>query len=97
MDTKDEIKCTLKTLLGNLNQKGYYLLIALSFLYHYANGGIKPALKWAIVLTACAVVLPLQGWGWNGDDPVGWLRSVKYFKLVMLCAAFVFTLRVVLH
>jgi hypothetical protein len=72
--------------LGDLNTKGYYLLVALSFIYRSETATWM--LKLAISLTALAVVLPVQEWT---ESPFR-LKCIRNGKISFLIAALVFAL-----
>jgi len=83
---------TTKNRLGELNTKAYYLLVALSFLcFHGSAPGIEIPLplKWALTLTSVAAVLPLQD---IFAKQTWWLHLVKWFKVLLLFVALVFTI-----
>lgn len=83
-DPLDHVKARLMA----LNTKGYYLLVALTFLYTKSE---TPAfsLKAAVVLTITAAVPPLQDF-WA--DSYAWLNAVRCFKAIFLWLAFFSTL-----
>ena len=73
--------------LGDLDTKGYYLLVALSFIYR--SGPQAWLLKLAFTLTALAVVAPVQDFTESG----WWLRRMRDGKTLflygaMICALF---------
>jgi hypothetical protein len=95
MSTADLKDCTkesnIEIRLRDLNTKAYYLLIALSFLYSYSTRGdqatVSASLKWALVFTLVAAVLPLQDWPYLKSK----LECVRWFKVVFLILALILT------
>lgn len=69
--------------LGDLDTKGYYLLVALSFIYR--SGSEAWLLKLAFTLTALAVVAPVQDFTESG----WWLRRMRDGKTVFLYGAMI--------
>lgn len=95
MDMNGE-QTELKERLAELNQKAYYLLVALSFLFVLGgkpNGGNwqhdSLPIKVALTLTTLAAVVPLQDFVPKEDAS---LQLVRWFKVVMLIIASAFTL-----
>ena len=85
----------LRKRLGDLNTKGYYLLVALSFLYFRGGtSGTSFQLKLALTLTSLAAVLPLQDY-FQGN--ICWLLFARWFKVFLLSAALLFTLWWIWH
>lgn len=72
--------------LSELNTKGYYLLVALSFVYRSESA--TWLLKLAIALTAIAVVSPVQ----DLTDSEFWLKRMRDGKSVLLAGALLFAL-----
>jgi hypothetical protein len=72
--------------LKDLNTKAYYLLVALSFVYRTSSR--SSSLKWAFVLTAFVAVLPVQDY----VKSVRTLKCLQFAKVILLWAAFVFTI-----
>jgi hypothetical protein len=69
--------------LGDLDTKGYYLLVALSFIYR--SGTESWLLKLAFTLTALAVVAPVQDFTESG----WWLKRMRDGKTVFLYGAMI--------
>lgn len=69
--------------LGDLDTKGYYLLVALSFIYR--SGPEAWLLKLAFTLTAFAVVAPVQDFTESG----WWLRRIRDGKTLLLYGAMI--------
>jgi hypothetical protein len=93
--SRDNSLDALKKRLGDLNTKGYYLLVALSFLYFRGGtSGISLQLKLALTLTSLAAVLPLQDF-FKGK--ICWLLFALWFKVFLLSAALLFTLWWIWH
>jgi hypothetical protein len=69
--------------LGDLNTKGYYLLVALSFIYRSESA--TWLLKFAFTLTALAVVPPVQDF----TESVFLLKRLRCFKTVLLYGALI--------
>ena len=100
MDVKggqtDDVQKELKERLTELNQKAYYLLVALSFLFVLGektnNGNWQHdslPIKVALTFTTFAAVIPLQDFVPKENT---WLQLVRWFKVVMLIIASAFTL-----
>jgi hypothetical protein len=86
----------LKERLTELNQKAYYLLVALSFLFVLGgkpnNGNWQHdslPIKLALTFTTLAAVIPLQDFIPKENTC---LQLVRWFKVVMLIIASAFTL-----
>jgi hypothetical protein len=77
--------------LSDLNTKGYYLLVALSFIYRSASA--TWLLKLALTLTALAVVPPVQ----DLTESDLWLSWIRRGKTVCLYGALVFALVWIWH
>jgi hypothetical protein len=71
---------SIRTRLIELDNKAYYLLVALSFLY---RNNVTLALKVAITLTALVAVLPVQDW----LRSPGALSTIRFLKVLLLAAA----------
>lgn len=92
----DGVQKELKERLAELNQKAYYLLVALSFLF-VLGGNSKDGnwqhdslpIKVALTFTTFAAVIPLQDFL---PKEKAWLQLVRWFKVVMLIIASAFTL-----
>jgi hypothetical protein len=69
--------------LGDLNTKGYYLLVALSFVYR--SDSATWLLKLAFTLTALAVVPPVQDF----TDSAVWLKRIRNGKSLLLYGALI--------
>jgi hypothetical protein len=69
--------------LGDLDTKGYYLLVALSFIYR--SGSTAWLLKLAFTLTALAVVAPVQ----DLTESAWWLRRLRDGKSLFLYGAMI--------
>jgi hypothetical protein len=69
--------------LGDLDTKGYYLLVALSFIYR--SGPEAWLLKLAFTLTALAVVAPVQDF----TESDWWLRRMRDGKTLFLYGAMI--------
>jgi hypothetical protein len=67
----------------DLNTKGYYLLVALSFVYSTDSG--SRLLKSAFTLTAVAAVFPVQDY----ITSAAWLERLRALKVIFLGAALV--------
>jgi hypothetical protein len=92
----DDVQKELKERLTELNQKAYYLLVALSFLFVLGgksnNGNWQHdslPIKVALTFTTFAAVIPLQDFVPKEN---AWLQLVRWFKVVMLIIASAFTL-----
>lgn len=72
--------------LGDLDTKGYYLLVALSFIYR--SGPEVWLLKLAFTLTALAVVAPVQDF----TESARCLRLMLCGKTILLYGAMICTL-----
>ena len=70
--------------LRDLNNKAYYLLVALSFLYNRSN---PPSwlLKLALSLTAVVAVMPVQDWITSDRK----LEFIRRWKVAFLFAALI--------
>jgi hypothetical protein len=99
-DVENKHECNerdeLKERLAELNKKSYYLLVALSFLFVLAgksnNGNWQHdslPIKLALTFTVFAAVIPLQDFVPKENN---FLQLVRWFKVVMLIIASVFTL-----
>jgi uncharacterized membrane protein YjfL (UPF0719 family) len=95
-DQTDVLQKELKERLVELNQKAYYLLVALSFLF--VLGGKSNNSNWqqfslpikvALSFTLFAAVIPLQDFVPKENS---FLQLVRWFKVVMLIIALAFTL-----
>lgn len=73
---------SIRERLRDLNTKGYYLLVALSFLYGRTSGNLR-ALKFALCLTAFVAVLPIQDFA----DKRWLLEVIRWFKIIGLTVA----------
>jgi hypothetical protein len=69
--------------LGDLDTKGYYLLVALSFIYR--SGSATWLLKLAFTLTALAVIPPVQDF----TESDIWLRKMQRGKTALLYGALI--------
>jgi hypothetical protein len=79
----------LKRRLKELNEKAYYLLVALSFLYGKTSQSTSTtSLKWAITLTALVAVTPVQDYVPNESC----LGCIRFVKVAVLIAALVLTI-----
>lgn len=67
--------------LGDLDTKGYYLLVALSFIYR--SGSTSSLLKAAFSLTALAVIPPVQDF----TESAFWLKRIRDAKIALLVGA----------
>ncbi len=76
-------RACIRKRLGDLDTKGYYLLVALSFIYR--SGAEAWLLKLAFTLTALAVVAPVQDFTESG----WWLRRMRDAKTALLYGAMV--------
>ncbi len=85
----------IKDRLAELNQKSYYLLVALSFLFVLSgrsnNGDWQHDLpiKVALTFTTFAAVIPLQDFV---PKEINCLQLIRWFKVVVLILASAFTL-----
>ena len=70
----------------DLNTKGYYLLVALSFIYRASVR--SPLLKLAFTLTALATVVPVQDY----IESAPWLERIRLSKVIGLILALACTL-----
>lgn len=87
----EKLSCPgVRSRLGDLNTKAYYLLVALSFIYVRAAGTQSTFrwIKWALALTAVSAVLPLQDY----PERRLWLEMFRLFKVLCLTAALICTL-----
>ncbi len=67
--------------LGDLDTKGYYLLVALSFIYR--SGSTSSLLKLAFSLTALAVIPPVQDF----TESAFLLARIRDAKIALLVGA----------
>lgn len=73
--------------LKELNNKAYYLLIALSLIYRSTTEGTW-MLKLALTFTAIVAVLPVQDY----VNSACVLQGIRFFKVAFLIASLVFML-----
>jgi hypothetical protein len=74
---------SIRKRLGDLDTKGYYLLVALSFVYRSESA--TWLLKLAFTLTAVAVVPPIQ----DLIESTSWLKRIRDGKSALLCGALI--------
>lgn len=79
----EQLKLDIRERLRDLNTKGYYLLVALGFIYRPGNHIVL--LKWAIILTAIVSVFPIQDYIKSEE----WLSRIRDFKILGLITALV--------
>jgi hypothetical protein len=71
-------RASIRDRLGDLDTKGYYLLVALSFIYR--SGSTSFLLKLAFSLTAAAVIPPIQ----DATESAFWLKRIRDTKIALL-------------
>ena len=84
--TEIEPQSSIRERIRDLNAKGYYLLVALSFIYRASAP--SNLLKCALMLTAIVAVLPVVDYAKSKSR----LEVIRFLKVLGLTSALAFTL-----